>query len=841
MLDLRSVFWGLAMRFRSKSRSITIAAIVIFVTSYLLLAKLCQLFALSDERFGVIWLPSGIALAALFLFGRRYWPVIWLASFLAYAFGFVEPVGTQHLLTATLAGFTDTLEAVLGALLLTRFIGVENPCNRPGDAFKFAIFSGAASCAIGAILNTALLASMGGVRSEEFVAVGTTHWLSHTVGILVMTPVIFGWAWEHRIQSTSKRVVEVAVMWFVLVLAAEAVFGGWVRSEMSQIPIISLAVLLLLWSAIRFSQRTAATATLVLSAIVIWGSVRGFGPLACDNGGGSVLVLQGFVGVMAVSSLGMAADVALRRQIGRGLYRYKTTSLQTADHWMISDVKGIIEEVNPSFERITGFSQEELLGRPASFLKSGYHDTAFYENMWRTILAGEPYRGVVVNKKKTGELFHEIKTITPIKDDEGRITHFLSIGKDITDLKLAEEELRGAVRKLELSNSKLLASEEAVSHQLKILESVFNSMKEGVIVADSHGKFVMFNNAATEMVGVGLTDSEPRNWPTRYGVFLSDMVTQCPVEELPLYRAIQGYETDEKEIFIRNPLKEEGVWLRITGRPIRQETGELRGGVIVTRDVTQQKRAEKAEKELEATRAEFEAARTIQTRFFPKTAPELSVIDIGGASRPAVATGGDYFDYFTLPDGGIALIVGDVSGHGLGPALIMASVRAYLHALAQSETGAEDVLTILNRLIVDDTGTEDFVTLIYAKLDPETGFLDYVSAGHTTCYVLDHAGDIKASLESTGPPLGVVPDAGFDRIQQVALESGDIVLLLTDGIIEAECQTGDVFGPERAIEFVRRNRNKKSKLIVDELLAEVDNCCEEDTQDDITSIVIKVG
>ena len=833
---------GLSMRFRAKSRTMTIVTVVILITIYLLLAKLCQLFAMPDERLGVVWLPSGFAISVLFLFGLRFWPVVWFGSFLACALGWMEPEGAPLLLAATVKGSADVLEAALGAFLLTRLIGVENPCNRPGDAFKFVIFSGVASCAVGAILNTTLMVQMGGIRSGEVVTALTTRWLSHVVGVLVVTPVILGWVWEHRIQSTSKRVVEVAIMWIALVFAGEAVFGGWISSEVSQIPIISLAVLLLLWAAIRFSQRTAATATLVLSAIIVWGSVKGFGPFACDHGGGSVLMLQGFVGIMAVSSIGMAADVASRRRNSKGLFRYKMTSLQTADHWMITDPKGIVEEVNPSFERVTGFKQEELLGKRANFLKSGHHDQAFYDDMWRTIRAGEPYRGVVVNKKKNGDLFHEMKTITPIKDDEGRITHFLSIGKDITDLKLAEAELRGSARMLEMANKRLRASEEALSHHLRILESVFNSMKEGVIVADNSGKFVMFNDAAVDMIGIGMTDADPGNWSTRYGVFLPDMVTPCPTEELPLYRAIQGHETDDKEIFIRNPVKKEGVWLRMSGRPIRDEGGDLHGGVIVTRDVTQRKRAEKAEKELEASRAEFEAARIIQTRLFPKTAPELSVIDIGGGSKPAVAAGGDYFDYFTLPDGSIALIVGDVSGHGLGPALIMASVRAYLHALAQSEIRAEDILTILNRLITDDTGPEDFVTLIYAKLDPETGILDYVSAGHTTCYVLDKNSDIKASLESTGPPLGIVRDATFSELKRVALESGDLVLLLTDGIIEAECQTSYVFGPEGAIEVVRRNRDKKSAVIVDELLGEADNFCEmEETQDDITAIVIKVG
>ncbi|UCG51777.1 MAG: serine/threonine-protein phosphatase, partial [Candidatus Latescibacterota bacterium] len=148
---------------------------------------------------------------------------------------------------------------------------------------------------------------------------------------------------------------------------------------------------------------------------------------------------------------------------------------------------------------------------------------------------------------------------------------------------------------------------------------------------------------------------------------------------------------------------------------------------------------------------------------------------------------------------------------------------------------------ITNRLIAGATGDEDFVTLIFAQLDPTTRSLEYVSAGHTTCCVVDRNNAVKASLLSTGPPLGVLRDIRFDPPPSIKLDVGDLVLLLTDGIIEAERGDGQPFGMDNAIDSVRRNRDKSASEIVQALHAEVSDYCDVESQDDdITSIVIKV-
>jgi len=117
---------------------------------------------------------------------------------------------------------------------------------------------------------------------------------------------------------------------------------------------------------------------------------------------------------------------------------------QTADSVMITDRHGIIEYVNPAYEQITGFSHEEALGKTPSLVKSGKHEPAFYEQVWKTILDGRAFQGLFINRRKNGELYYEQKTITPLKDTHGHITHFVSTGKNITPHIQAIEALRAS-------------------------------------------------------------------------------------------------------------------------------------------------------------------------------------------------------------------------------------------------------------------------------------------------------------------------------------------------------------------------------------------------------------
>lgn len=141
----------------------------------------------------------------------------------------------------------------------------------------------------------------------------------------------------------------------------------------------------------------------------------------------------------------------LQRERAEAHMRKLSSALeQAADSVIITDRERRIEYVNPAFELLTGYQRGEVVGLKTYFLRSGVHDEAFYQDLWRVIGGGGVYRGVMVNRKKDGSIFHEQKTISPLKDDQGEITHFISTGHDITDLVRAEEQDR--LHKAELAH-----------------------------------------------------------------------------------------------------------------------------------------------------------------------------------------------------------------------------------------------------------------------------------------------------------------------------------------------------------------------------------------------------
>lgn len=244
--------------------------------------------------------------------------------------------------------------------------------------------------------------------------------------------------------------------------------------------------------------------------------------------------------------------------------------------------------------------------------------------------------------------------------------------------------------------------------------------------------------------------------------------------------------------------------------------------------------------EVERLREEIRLARQVQQKLFPAAPLPLPGFDISGASYPAEATGGDYFDYVPMQGGGLGLVIGDVSGHGFGPALLMAELRAYLRAFLLTRTDAGEILALLNRALAEDAPEGQFATLLLARLDLTTRSLVYASAGHTPGYLLGPDGAVKAVLPATGMPLAVLPEGDFPASAAQPLGPGECLLLLTDGIVEAHGPDGNLFGIDRILDVVRAHRGRPAREIVDTLYAAVRAFCGARAQiDDMTAIVVK--
>ena len=205
----------------------------------------------------------------------------------------------------------------------------------------------------------------------------------------------------------------------------------------------------------------------------------------------------------------------------------------------------------------------------------------------------------------------------------------------------------------------------------------------------------------------------------------------------------------------------------------------------------------------ERLRKELEIGRQIQEELLPRAPLKLPFAEIQGVSIPAREVGGDFFNYFTLPDGRIALLIADVSGKGVGAALLMANLQATLSARLTVESDLAELAEALDRDLADQTPPSTFVTLFAAVLDGATRTLQWVNAGHNTQFVGSAGGRLEP-LRSSGRPLGLLPGGGYEQ-EETYLQSGDFLFLYTDGLIEAENHRGQEFGEERLAELLRRS------------------------------------
>jgi phosphoserine phosphatase RsbU/P len=191
---------------------------------------------------------------------------------------------------------------------------------------------------------------------------------------------------------------------------------------------------------------------------------------------------------------------------------------------------------------------------------------------------------------------------------------------------------------------------------------------------------------------------------------------------------------------------------------------------------------------------ELQLGREIQSRLFPDAPTGISGVEISAISVPCFEVGGDYYDFLTLPDGDLGLVIGDVSGKGVSAALIMSSMQAALRVAAAIEQDLAHIVSRLNALLFQMTGGRKYVTLFVGRFSPATGELRYVNAGHNPPFVSD--GSLLSRLGSTGRPIGIL-GGGTYTSETVTIPPGGTLFLYTDGLNEAENPDGEELGTER--------------------------------------------
>jgi serine phosphatase RsbU (regulator of sigma subunit) len=236
----------------------------------------------------------------------------------------------------------------------------------------------------------------------------------------------------------------------------------------------------------------------------------------------------------------------------------------------------------------------------------------------------------------------------------------------------------------------------------------------------------------------------------------------------------------------------------------------------------------------------LQVARSIQRSLLPRGGMSVEGMEIHGVSVACEETSGDYFDYITRPDGRLGLVVGDVSGHGIGAALLMSTARALLRSLTATEAVAAEIITRVNAFLSEDVETGRFMTLFYGEMDANNREITYVRAGHNEPIIYRRETDSFEELAEGGIALGVIDDFEFELSGPVQLASGDMLFLYTDGIVEAMDARGEPFGVERVHDVLRRHRDEPARIIVDHLRhAAQAHIGSDERQDDLTLVLAK--
>ncbi len=240
----------------------------------------------------------------------------------------------------------------------------------------------------------------------------------------------------------------------------------------------------------------------------------------------------------------------------------------------------------------------------------------------------------------------------------------------------------------------------------------------------------------------------------------------------------------------------------------------------------------------ERVQRDLEIARSIQRALLPGGSLRAPPFEIAGWSEPAEQTGGDHYDWMPLPDGRIVVSLADVSGHGIGPAIVTAVCRAYARAILSDPRPLQQHLARVNDLLHQDLPTDRFVTFVAALIDPPARTVEVLSAGHGPTFLRRSDASVER-LGAQGIPLGIMPDHEYEPGVVLPMGPGDALVLISDGFFEWACPDGEQFGLDRLEAIIRAGGPSASGLIEAMRSAVSGFAAGAPQPDDMTAIVIQ--
>src|ERR1051326_8492603 len=289
-----------------RSRNLLVA-IVVFTAVYFVAGKLSLKLAFLNASASPVWPPAGMAVAALLLFGYRLWPGLFVGAFL------VNVLTAGNILTSIGIALGNPLEGLTAVWLIRQIAGGLRAFDRAHDVFRFTLAI-AISTVISATIGVTTLALAGFADWKNYGAIWVTWWLGDFSGAIIFAPVLILWLGYPWRRLNLTRDAEVAVLFVLLAVLSEIVFGGWFTISTLNYPIAFILGPIIAWTAFRLTPRETATSLFALSALSVWGTLTRFGPFVRSDENQSLLILQSFNVLTTITAVALAAGMSERRR-----------------------------------------------------------------------------------------------------------------------------------------------------------------------------------------------------------------------------------------------------------------------------------------------------------------------------------------------------------------------------------------------------------------------------------------------------------------------------------------------------------------------------------------------
>jgi phosphoserine phosphatase RsbU/P len=492
--------------------------------------------------------------------------------------------------------------------------------------------------------------------------------------------------------------------------------------------------------------------------------------------------------------------------------RYKRLVSAVTDYIYTVTVKdGTVVKTShgPGCLTVTGYSHEDYMNNPLLWYQMIFEeDRPAVKSLSDDIIAGKDIPALEHRiRHKDGSIRWVLNTIVPRYNEQGELIAYDGLISDITERKRTEEKL-------------------------KLQSAALEAAANAIVITDSDGIVMWVNPEFTRMTGYGADEAMGRDM----GFLKSEL--HDPKFYDDLRSTIASGNVWQGEMINR---RKDGTLYpeEQTITPVTDDRGKINHFICIKQDITERKVAERALMENASIVKEMEIAKQIQLSLLPLAPPPVPGVECAGRCVPATHIGGDYYDIF-LHGEHLDMVIADVSGHSVGAALMMVETRSVLQAqLGQSQCPSEMMRT-LNGLLHDDLSrAELFITMSYLSYDPVSRRLRYSNAGHPPSLLYRPSSSHFAELDAEGLILGVQKEIGFEE-STLLIEPGDLLLLYTDGIIEAEDQNGEFFGSDRLKELVAAHQPKAPAGIISAVLDAVHTFTGSATfQDDISMLLLK--